>query len=138
MTNQTVLFGSTPCDVITSGFSILQCLIPANDVSAVVNVTVLVYSDGDVVAVTVKDGFTYSNASTPHVYLIQPNMGSAGGGTVVTLSGSGFSINTQGNSVKVYQSFACEMQHIRIELLVLLICRLGKLSVQLPLHQMTV
>ena len=100
--SQEVLFGTNPCNLVSSSFSYLDCIIPSSDFSGAVNITVVVYDkDGEEISATAVGKFTYSDANTPHVNSVSPTVGSAGGGTVVTISGDGFSTIAEENLVKV-------------------------------------
>ena len=99
---QTVLFDDQPCIVVSSNSTQLQCIIPEADSTGFVNVTAVVTSvDCKQTSYTLDDAFLYSDALTPHVASIDPSEGSAGGGTVVSITGSGFANTVTGNTVKV-------------------------------------
>lgn len=100
--SQMVLFGAIPCDVVDSSYSVIHCIVPPHDIPGAVNITVVVYTkDEEEISVTAIDEFIYSETNTPHVHSVEPKVGSAGGGTVVTITGSGFSMTAEENSVKV-------------------------------------
>ena len=112
---QQVLFNGKNCTIVSSNFSELQCIVPAGISNGTVNVSVVVVSDnGEETSYTAIDAFTYSDLLTPHVESVNPNKGSAAGGIVVTITGSGFSTVSSENSVKVRTVlvlFFCHVPH---------------------------
>ena len=102
-----VMVGGWECDVITANHMTITCITPANQnfgIINVYNVTVHVQCrDMGSVALfhTVSDGFTYSDALTPAVGIVTPTQGSIYGGTIITITGIGFSTDPSEVTVMV-------------------------------------
>ena len=83
-----VSFGSTPAASFTVGSATsITAVVPAASTSGVVNITVT--TPGGTTPITTADQFTYFYP-TPSISSVSPNAGGPGGGTSVTITGTGF------------------------------------------------
>ena len=100
-----VWIGSEECQIVSASSTHISCRTPAHpsSVAESVNVTVQVTCCDDSCSFedVISDGFTYTNSMTTEVIAITPNMGSAGGGDLVTITGMNFLIMDRNVSVKV-------------------------------------
>merc|ERR1719422_2781341 len=89
---------SEVCEIVTSTTSQIDCLTPANaGVGATEACDVVVTQDSG--EVTEAGGFTYDRALTPTIASVTPVRGGTGGGTPLTITGSGFA--DSGNVVSI-------------------------------------
>ena len=77
------------CEQTSITTSQIECLTPANDATGATEVCDVVVSQ-DSGSVTQTGGFTYDRSVTPTIASISPVRGGTGGGTLITITGSGF------------------------------------------------
>ncbi|XP_064089363.1 fibrocystin-L-like [Macrobrachium nipponense] len=88
-----------PCSLISSSSSTIDCLAPPYTAGGTsVPCDIIVTNPGSATA-TLSSGFTYDQALTPAVTSVSPKRGGTAGGTVVTITGTGFSVS--GNEVSI-------------------------------------
>ncbi|XP_071946022.1 fibrocystin-L-like [Antedon mediterranea] len=87
-----------PCDVTSGTYTFVQCLIPANDgiASSTVSCDIVVLVDSGL-NTTLSDAFTYKSSLTAFIDSVEPTRGGTGGGTDLTITGTGF--RSSGNVV---------------------------------------
>ncbi len=89
----TVTFGGNAATgVNVASATSITCTTPAHG-AGIVNVTVTNPSGGG--SATLNNGFTYTDVSSITVTAVNPNQGPTGGGTNVTITGSGFQTGAQ-------------------------------------------
>ena len=96
-TTMRVYVGGKECEVVECSFAVIRCIVPALNSSGAGTVVVEVEGGGRAEFFS----FTYSDALTPQLHSIEPESGSAGGGTRVVLNGTGFPSDTSQIKVKV-------------------------------------
>ena len=90
--NSSVTICGKPCKVVRSSVSNLVCIIPgSNDTNTASLDCKVITSENNQ---TIENSFTYKLSLTPRVNNISPLRGGTGGGTSITISGSGFPTNT--------------------------------------------
>ncbi|XP_069076732.1 fibrocystin-L-like isoform X2 [Pleurodeles waltl] len=107
--NSQVLICSSECIVDTeqSSLSTLLCEVPpSNGTGAAETCSVRVINSRDSVAF--PDPYTYRSSLTPTVTNVTPRRGGTGGGTLLTITGTGFSSNITGVEVTIAGD-ACEV-----------------------------
>ena len=94
----TVTVCDNVCEITAITTAQIDCLTPANSGTGATEAcdVVVTQSSG---AATAEDGFTYDQALTPSVTSISPVRGGTGGGTLVTVTGTGFAAT--GNKVMI-------------------------------------
>ena len=94
------------CSIVSQSTTSITCLSPANEAtSASEDCDVTVTQDsGSVVSAT---AFQYDRSLTPTVDSVSPVRGGTGGGTKITISGSGFA--SEGNKVMIDESI-CDIE----------------------------
>ena len=97
-TNPTVTVCSADCTVESVTDTEIQCRAPANSGSATEDCAVSV-SQASGKSVDLADSFTYDDSLTPQVASVSPQRGGTGGGTSITITGTGFA--TSGNKVMI-------------------------------------
>ena len=96
-TTMRVYVGENECKVVDCSFAVIRCIVPASNSSGAATVVVEVEGGGR----AEFSSFTYSDALTPQLHSIEPESGSAGGGTRVVLNGTGFPSDISQIRVKV-------------------------------------
>ena len=111
--NLALLFGSWTANVNIIDDTTLEVIVPALNTGTF---DVKVYSkDDEQISYTVKDGFTYrTTISKPTITKITPNAASPQGGTEVTIEGSEFLNDSNGNPPKVFFG-SVEASVVRVE-----------------------
>ena len=96
--NPSVSICSGICSIVNVTTTEIQCLSPANSESgATEDCDVTVTQDSG--SITSSNAFTYDRSLTPTVDSVSPLRGGTGGGTKITISGSGFAAT--GNVVQI-------------------------------------
>merc|ERR1719483_1010979 len=86
------------CETVTITTSQIECLTPANDATGATEVCGVVVTQESGSADSIS-AFTYDQALTPSVISIDPVRGGTGGGTLITIIGTGFEVS--GNNVMI-------------------------------------
>ncbi|XP_078395885.1 PKHD1 like 1, tandem duplicate 1 [Cetorhinus maximus] len=90
--------------------STLHCHVPLHNGSeAQLTCDVSIVNGKD--SIKLPNGFTYTSALTPVVTAINPKRGGTGGGTKLTITGTGFSSNISENVVTIAET-PCEIQSV--------------------------
>ena len=105
--NPIVSICSGICSIVSVTTSAIQCLSPASSNSgATEECDVTVTQDSG--SITSSNAFTYDRSLTPTVDSVSPLRGGTGGGTKITISGSGFAAT--GNAVQIDGSI-CDIEN---------------------------
>merc|ERR1712106_837006 len=86
------------CETVSVTTSMIECLTPENDATGATEVSDVVVTQ-DSGSAESASAFTYDRALTPSVAAIDPVRGGTGGGTLVTITGTGFAAT--GNKVMI-------------------------------------
>ena len=97
-TNPTVTVCSGECSIESVTDTEIQCRTPVNSGSGTEDCAVSL-SQVSGKSVDLTDTFTYDEALTPQVTSVSPQRGGTGGGTSITIEGTGFA--SSGNKVKI-------------------------------------
>ena len=97
-TNPSVTVCSEECTVETVSDTEIQCRTPANSGSGT-EVCAVSISQASGKSVDLTDSFTYDDSLTPQVASVSPQRGGTGGGTSITIQGTGFAAS--GNKVMI-------------------------------------
>ena len=97
-TDPTVTVCSADCAVVSVTDTEIQCRTPANSGSVTEDCAVSV-SQASGKSVDLADSFTYDDSLTPQVSSVSPQRGGTGGGTSITITGTGFAAS--GNKVMI-------------------------------------
>ena len=97
-TNPTVTVCSADCTVEAVTDTEIQCRTPANSGSVTEDCAVSV-AQASGKSVDLADSFTYDDSLTPQVSSVSPQRGGTGGGTSITITGTGFAAS--GNKVMI-------------------------------------
>ena len=97
-TDPTVTVCSADCAVESVTDTEIQCRTPANSGSVTEDCAVSV-SQASGKSVDLADSFTYDDSLTPQVASVSPQRGGTGGGTSITITGTGFAAS--GNKVMI-------------------------------------
>ena len=95
-TNPTVTVCDDECTIVSVTDTEIQCRTPANSGSGTEECTVSI-TQASGKSVDLADQFTYDDALTPQVLAVSPKRGGTGGGTRITITGTGFA--SSGNKV---------------------------------------
>lgn len=82
-----VLLGTTPCSVVSTTYSTIECVAGAADAAQGLSVIV---SNPTGASAALADAFEFTTGATPTITSIAPTTGPTVGGTSVTISGDGF------------------------------------------------
>ena len=94
----TVTVCGTLCSVQSVSDTSLTCLTPINSGTGTVSCSVeLEQNQGS--SVSLAGAFSYDDSLTPHVMTVSPKRGGTGGGTPITITGTGFA--SSGNKVMI-------------------------------------
>ena len=89
------------CNILSSSTTELKCLAPSNSGSESILACDIILTQ-EAGTITKSGLFSYDSSMTPVIQSVSPNRGGTGGGTLLTISGSGFSENS--NMVTIDES----------------------------------